>query len=153
KNPGELITTMEPLAMLGSATDFIIELLVDEADIVKISAGQRVLITLDAYSGEVFEAEISRILPNKDQRNQTFTVEAIFKLPPETLYPGLSGEANIITRTKENVLTIPRNYLINGEQVETEEGLLTLELGIENLDLVEVISGIDEETIIYKPEQ
>ena len=153
KNPGEVITTMEPLAMLGSTTDFIIELLVDEVDIVKISAGQRVLITLDAYSGEVFEAQISRILPNKDQRNQTFTVEALFNSPPETLYPGLSGEANIITRTKEDVLAIPRSYLINDQQVRTADGLVTVELGIENLDLVEVLSGIDEETLIYKPEQ
>ena len=40
---------MEPLASIGSATDFVIEMLVDEVDIVKISKDQKVIITLDAY--------------------------------------------------------------------------------------------------------
>ncbi|MBT8252362.1 MAG: efflux RND transporter periplasmic adaptor subunit [Bacteroidia bacterium] len=153
KNQGELVTTLEPLAVIGSSTDFVIELLVDEVDIVKIVEGQRVLITLDAYSGEVFEAKISKILPNKDRRNQTFTVEALFEDPPIVLYPGLSGEANIITNIKRDVLTIPKSYLVNSNQVKTVDGLITLELGAENLDTVEVISGLEEGTIIYLPDQ
>nr|MCH9660703.1 efflux transporter periplasmic adaptor subunit [Bacteroidota bacterium] len=34
KNPGEVVNVQEPLALLGSATDFNIEMLVDEKDIV-----------------------------------------------------------------------------------------------------------------------
>ncbi|MBT8264514.1 MAG: HlyD family secretion protein, partial [Muriicola sp.] len=50
KNPGEIVTTMEPIASVGSSSDFIIEMLVDEVDIVKIRLGQMALVTLDAYS-------------------------------------------------------------------------------------------------------
>ena len=78
KNTGEIVTTMEPLASVGSATDFIIEMLVDEVDIVKIEKGQKALITLDAYSSEVFEARINKIYPQKDSRSQTFKIEALF---------------------------------------------------------------------------
>ena len=42
KEPGEIVTTMEPLAAIGSATNFIIEMLVDEVDIVQISEEQDV---------------------------------------------------------------------------------------------------------------
>ncbi len=151
-NVGELVSSIQSLAKIGSSTSFIMELLVDEVDIVKISAGQRVLISLDAYKGEVFEGRISKIYPNKDLRNQTFLVEAVFDDPPPTLYPGLSGEANIITDIRENVLVIPRDYLVEGNMVKTSEGLNEVEPGVSNLDEVEILSGISEGTVIYKPD-
>ena len=153
KNKGELVTTMEPLALIGSSSDFIIELLVDEVDIVKIELGQKVVVSLDAYEGQVFVAEISKILPRKDLRNQTFTVEALFDVPPAKLYPGLSGEGNIIIAEKENVLTIPKTYLTEDNQVVTDQGLITVKIGLENLEFVEILEGITAETEIYKPEQ
>ena len=152
KNPGEIISTMEPLASVGSANTFIIELLVDEVDIVKINKNQQVLITLDAYNGTIFIGKISKILPKKDERNQTFTVEALFDDAPEVLYPGLSGEANIIIAKKENVLTIPKAYLIDTDKVKTDYGIIPISIGLQNLDFVEVTSGISEDTRIYKPE-
>lgn len=153
KNPGEMVNTMEPIAIIGSATIFIVEMLVDEVDIVKIKEGQKVLITLDAYGAEVFNAKVSKIYPQKDERNQTFLVEARFDESPKKLYPGLSGEANIVVNTKENVLTIPREYLVNGSKVQTKDGLVDVVVGLQNLETVEIISGINSETWIYKPEQ
>jgi len=153
KQPGEIVTTMEPLASVGSASDFIIEMLVDEVDIVKLSVGQNVLVTLDAYRDEVFEAKVNKIYPRKDERSQTFKVEAIFKNPPKILYPGLAGEGNIIIAQKENVLTIPKSYLINGNQVETEDGLVSITIGLQNLNQVEILEGIDVSTPILKPEE
>lgn len=66
KDPGEIVNTIEPLASIGSATNFIIELLVDEVDIVRISKNQKVLINLDAYKGSVFKGTISKIYPKKN---------------------------------------------------------------------------------------
>lgn len=153
KNPGEIVNTMEPLAAVGSAKNFIIELLVDEGDIVKIRVGQKTLVTLDAYGTEVFEAEVSKINPKKDERSQTFKIEALFMHPPEKLYPGLAGEGNIVIAEKENALTIPREFLMDGNQVQTEEGSVTVVVGLQNLERVEILEGIDERTKILKPEQ
>lgn len=152
KNQGEIVSTMEPLASIGSATDFLIEMLVDEVDIVKISKNQKVIIGLDAYKDEVFTGKVSKIYPKKDERNQTFLVEAIFDKAPKTLYPGLSGEANIIISTKKDVLTIAKEYLFEGNKVITDDGEITIETGLQNMDFVEVLSGISEESNIYKPD-
>lgn len=151
KNKGELITTMEPIAAVGSANNFIIEMLVDEVDIVKIELNQKVVVSLDAYKNEVFLAEVSKILPKKDLRNQTFTIEAIFTDLPNKLYSGLSGEANIIVSEKEKVLTIPKTYLTSNYQVKTDDGLVNVVTGLENLEFIEILEGIDSETYIYKP--
>lgn len=153
KEPGEIISPMEPIASLGSAKNYVVKLLVDEVDIVRVKLNQIVLLNLDAYKDKIFEARISKIYPKKDERNQTFLIEALFTERPETLYPGLSGEANIVIATKTNVLTIPRDYLINGNKLNTESGIVEVQLGIGNMEMVEVLSGITPETWIIKNEK
>lgn len=152
KEPGEIVTSMDPVAAIGSASRFVIEMLVDEVDIVKITLNQEVLITLDSYKSEVFKAKVSKIYPKKDERNQTFKVEALFANAPKVLYPGLSGEANIIISKKDSVLVIPKNYLIENHKVKTKDGIVTIQKGLENLEFVEVISGLTKDTYIYKPD-
>lgn len=151
KNPGEIVNTSQPLASIGSKDQFVIEMLVDEVDIVKVKEGQKVLLSLDAYKGEIFTAKVSKIYPKKDERNQTFLVEALFKEEPKVLYPGLSGEGNIIIAQKEKALVIPRIYLIGKDSVKTEDGLVKVKTGLESLDSVEIQNGITSQTYIYKP--
>ena len=153
KNPGEIVTTNQPVASVGNEDKFVIEMLVDEVDIVKIKKDQQVLLSLDAYSGEVFSARVSKIYPKKDERNQTFLVEAIFEEEPEVLYPGLSGEGNIIIARKKEALVIPRNYLIGKDSVKTEAGIVKVETGLESLDSVEIQKGITAETAVFKPKK
>ncbi|WP_111709359.1 efflux RND transporter periplasmic adaptor subunit [Lutibacter citreus] len=153
KEPGEIVTNFDPVAVIGSATLFTIKMLVDEVDIVKISKGQQVIISLDAYKGEAFAGKVSKIYPKKDERNQTFKVEAIFKEAPKVLYPGLSGEANIVIGSKKNVLTVPKIYINENNEVKTVNGVLTVKTGLQNLEFIEIISGISENTNIYKPDK
>lgn len=153
KNPGELITSSQPLASIGKEEDFVIEMLVDEVDIVRIKEGQPVLLTLDAYGEQVFEAEVSKIFPEKDERNQTFLVEALFTKAPDVLYPGLSGEANILIANKDSTVVIPRSYLVGRNKVRTEEGLVQVVTGLQSMDSVEILEGITSETLIYKPKE
>ncbi|SDS17804.1 Multidrug efflux pump subunit AcrA (membrane-fusion protein) [Formosa sp. Hel1_31_208] len=152
KEPGEIVNTMEPIAVIGSETNFIIELLIDEVDIVRLQKGQELVIKLDAYANQVFKGHISKIYPKKDERNQTFKVEATFIQAPDVLYPGLSGEGNIIIATKEKVLTIPVAYLMDGNQVKTDNGFITVTTGLQNMEYVEIQSGLSKGTYIYKPE-
>ena len=53
---------------------------------------------------------------------------------------------------KKDVLTIPKEYVIEGNKVKTDDGIVTIETGLQNMDFVEVISGITKETNIYKPD-
>lgn len=153
KEPGELVIPNEPLALLGSPDTFVVELLVDEVDVVQLQVGQLALITLDAYPEEIFETTLSKIYPQKDERSQTFKVEARFTAPPDVLYPGMSGEANIVVARKIRVLTIPKSYLVGKDSVLTPVGLRAVVTGLETLDRVEVLSGIEAETELLKPAQ
>jgi len=153
KKAGEVILSQEPLAAVGSSDLFLIEMLVDEVDIAKISIGQQTLVTLDAYGKEVFVAKVTKIYPRKDERTQTFKVEAIFLNPPEKLFPGLSGEANIVLSEQAAVMTIPIEFLMVGDQVKTKEGEQKVKIGMRNLERVQILSGIDTSTFILNPQQ
>jgi multidrug efflux pump subunit AcrA (membrane-fusion protein) len=153
KEPGELVNSQESIALVGSATRFVIEMLVDEVDIVQISKQMEVVLNLDAYKGVVFTGKVSKIYPKKDERNQTFKVEALFNKAPKVLYPGLSGEANIIIAKKKNALTISKEYLTENNTVKTNNGFVTVKLGLQNLEYVEVLSGVTKDTYIYKTEK
>jgi len=151
KEEGEFILTQEALAQIGLADAFVIEMAVDEVDIALIEIGQKAIVVLDAYENKTFNAVVSMIYPQKDERSQTFKVEAIFNDPPDVLYSGLAGEANIIISTKSDALTIPLSYLLDGNQVQTKNGSVQVETGLRSLERVEILSGLDTNTFIQKP--
>lgn len=152
KEPGELANLQEPLALIGKADNFYIEMQVDEFDIAKIKEGLLIYINMDSYKGRTFEAQISRIYPIMNERTRSFKVEAVFTKAPEILYPNLSVEANIIIQTKKNALTIPRSYLVDGKYVwVSEKEKKEVKIGMSDLQKVEIISGIDTTTSIIKP--
>jgi multidrug efflux pump subunit AcrA (membrane-fusion protein) len=121
---------------------------------VKIKLGQKVLVAMDSYKGRIFEAAISKIDPLMDTRSKSFLVEAEFVTQPPVLYPNLTVEANIIIATKENALTIPRNYLVNDSLVLIAKSKTkAVTTGLKDYQKVEIIKGITANDIIYKPQQ
>lgn len=151
KRVGEQISPQEPIAKIGKSKSFVLELMIDEVDIVNVKIGQQTIVTLDAYKGKTFDAVITKIYPNKDIKTQTFKVEAKLDQSPENLFAGLSGEANIVISQKKNTMTIPVEYLIDGQKVLTEQGEVNVKTGLSNLKEVEILSGLDTNTVILKP--
>jgi HlyD family secretion protein len=153
KDPGEMISIQEPIASIGSSTDFIIEMSIDEVDITRIKVGQKIVLALDAYEGLPFDAMVHKIYPTMNMNSQTFLVEGRFLKQPDLLYAGLTGEANIIVNTKPSVLTIPIEYLVDNETVLTVNGKKKVVTGLKNLNRIEIILGLDTNTQLIKPEQ
>ncbi|MCF8276392.1 MAG: efflux RND transporter periplasmic adaptor subunit [Flavobacteriales bacterium] len=151
KNEGELVNAQQAFAEIGKRDAFVLKMLVDEVDIIKVETGQRALITLDAFADTVFEARVTKIYPSKDERTQTFLIEASFVSPPDDLYNGLAGEANIITAQSENVLVIPSEFLFNNNQVKTKNGQVEVTIGRRNMEWVEITSGLDTNAILVNP--
>ncbi|WP_237586923.1 efflux RND transporter periplasmic adaptor subunit [Pontibacter russatus] len=153
KEEGELVSPQTPVAVLGDADDFILELQVDEYDIARVKPGQKVLLNLDSYKGQVFEARVYKVNPAMNERTRSFTVEADFVTTPPTLYPNLTTEANIIIQTKQDALTIPREYLLDSSYVLTEdEEKVKVETGLKDYQKVEILDGLTKEDVIVKPQ-
>ena len=152
KEKGEMVNVQTPVAVLGAAEEFVLELQVDEYDIVKVEKNQKVKVSMDSYRTEVFDALITKINPMMDERSKSFIVEALFVDGPPRLYPNLTLEANIIIQVKEGALLVPSNYISEDNFVINNDGdTLAVTLGIKNYQYTEILKGIDENTVLLKP--
>ncbi|WP_299761719.1 HlyD family efflux transporter periplasmic adaptor subunit [uncultured Pontibacter sp.] len=152
KEEGELVSPQTPVAVVGDADNFILELQVDEYDIARVKPGQKVLLNLDSYKGQVFEGEVYKINPAMNERTRSFTVEANFVTTPPALFPNLTTEANIIIQTKKEALTIPREYLVDGGFVITEEkDRVPVKTGLKDYQKVEILDGLEKDAVLIKP--
>ena len=153
KSRGEIITPQTPIAVIGNYRDFVLELQVDENDILRVQKGQMVLITLDSYKKQVFEAKVTKISEIMNERSKTFLVEAKFTKAPPKLFPNINLEANILLSKKENALLIPRNYLKNDSIVILASGEERIvKIGLKDFQKAEILSGIQAKDEIVKPE-
>lgn len=152
KEEGEMVNTQTALAVIGDATEFELEMQVDENDIMKIKIGQQVFVTLDSYEDMSFEGSIIQIDPMMNQSTKTFTVTAKFLEQPAVLYPNMNFEANIVIQTKEEALLIPRNYLLGDSLVIKSNGdTVLVEVGLKDYKMAEILSGISATDEITKP--
>jgi HlyD family secretion protein len=151
---GTLISPQIPLAVIGQKNAFLLELEVDENDMARIKLNQPILVTLDSYKNQVFEAKVDKIYPIMNQMSRTFKIEAHFVKVPPKLYPNLSAEANIIIQTKKNAITIPRNYLLKGDSIQVgKKEKRKVKTGLSDYQKIEILEGLKSDETIYKPKE
>lgn len=149
---GEMVNTLGPVAVVGNANDFTIELQVDEYDVTEIKTGLKIVLNMDSYKGQVFEAVVTKINPILNEKTKSFTIEASFIKQPATLLPYLTCEANIVIQQKEKAITIPRNYLLEGDSVWIEPKKKKKAItGLKDYEKVEILNGLTATDFIFKP--
>ena len=150
---GDLVSQQTPLMEIGDSSLFEVELSIDETDIGLISINQKVFYNIDAYPDTVFSGIVTEIIPHVQSTSKSSKIKAtIISISGKPFYSGMSAEANIISREKANCLVIPREFLHNGNEVKIkgEKDFRTIRKGIEDLQFIEVISGLTEKDILIK---
>lgn len=146
---GELVSPQMPLAIIGNTNDFVLEMQVDEYDIVVVVPALEVFVVLNSYKNEVFKAKVTKINPIMNVQTKTFTVEASFIDKPPILYPATSFEANILIKTKQNALLIPRSFVKNDSIVLLSTGKERIvKTGMKDFNMIEIIEGINENDVL-----
>jgi RND family efflux transporter MFP subunit len=154
KSVGEWVGVQTPLAILGDAKQFRLQMRIDEYDILKIKIGQDVLVTMDSYKGKVFMASVSKINPLMNEKTKSFTIEAKFSDPPEKLYPNLTFEANIIIQKKDNVLIVPNRYFVNDSTLLLSNGeSVKVITGLKDYRCTEILKGVAITDELLMPEE
>jgi HlyD family secretion protein len=136
-----------------------IETSVDEADIGRVSEGQEVIFTVDAYPSLTFSGTVSqvRIEPIMVENVTTYTTVVSVENPDLKLKPGMTANVTIVTDRHPQALRVPSAALrfrpsdhplvgeITGEAVWIVKGSdihpVAIESGISDGRYVEVASG------------
>lgn len=152
KKQGEMVNTLSPVAIIGDAAFFHIELQVDEYDINRIQKDQEIILSMDSYKDQLFTARVTLINPIMNESAKSFTVEAVFIKAPGSLFPNLTCEANIVIQQKAKAITIPRTYLLDGDSVMmTKTKKVKVLVGLKNYQKAEILKGLTAEEYIFKP--
>ncbi|MDB5543514.1 MAG: transporter [Hyphomicrobiales bacterium] len=126
---------------------------VNEEDIPRVRTRQAVLIRSEGFKDAPLSAKVGEITPKGDPATKTFRV--YLALPDDTpLQIGMSVEANIITREKDNALLLPAEA-INGDAVFRIVGerlvRTRVRTGIRGSRMIEIVEGVSEQDLVASP--
>lgn len=151
---GELVSSQNIIMEAGAISDYEVELSVDETDISLLKKGQDIVYVIDAYKELILRGKVLEAYPRINQVNKTSKIIASIELPVSVnVYSGMSVEGNIIIAEKKNALVIPREFLTENKKVKIKSSgeFKEIKKGAEDLQFVEVLEGLDENTEIVKP--
>lgn len=152
---GEFIPAGQPVFWVACC-GYRVSAEVDEEDISLVQPGQKVLISADAYPGEIFEGKVQSITPKGDPVARSYRVR--IGLDPATrLMIGMTAEANIITREKADALLAPTSAIRSGSLWVVRKGVARktgVKTGMKNAETTEIIEGLSvEDEVIKAPAQ
>jgi len=150
---GEIAEPGQVLFRVGVPKPLQVVAEVNEEDIPRVAVGQLVLFRTDAFPERRLDGKIRAITPMGDVLAKTYRIKV--PLPDDTpLKPGMSVEANIVTREKPGALLIPSNavressvYRIEGTRVRKRE----VKIGIRGTRIVEILSGLQPGDLVASP--
>ncbi|OIO06925.1 hypothetical protein AUJ27_03350 [Candidatus Falkowbacteria bacterium CG1_02_37_44] len=154
KEEGEVVTIQESVISIISLGDFQIEVDIPEADVGKVSQQDPAEIILDAFPDYKFSGKVIKIEPAETiiQGVVYYKVTVGFDEPDERMKSGMTANVDIITETKENVLTVPQGAVLtknSQKMVRILEGKDIKEVKVEtgirgSRGEIEILSGLKE---------
>lgn len=140
-----------PTVDLIDASCLYISAPIDEVDAPAVSAGQKALITMDAFPDHKFPGFVRRVAPyvlEVEKQARTVEIEAEIENPDsDRLLPGYSADIEIVLDTRKKVLRVPTQTILGGTRVFVlNDGTLeerTISIGIRSWEYAEVLSGLE----------
>lgn len=109
-------STMPSITLLGN-TPYRIEMFVSEIDIPKVQLSQTGSIELDAFRGQPFALRVSEIDPGATDRDGVpkYRVKLDFVSMHDGLKIGMTGDAEIVTGIRSDVISVPLRAVLERE--------------------------------------
>jgi RND family efflux transporter MFP subunit len=150
---GEVADVGQVLVRVGVPKPLQVVAEVNEEDIPRVMVGQTVLFRTDAFPDQRLEGKVREITPMGDVLAKTYRIK--IALPDDTpLKPGMSVEANVVTREKPEALLVPAEaiqgttiYLIDGDKLKKQ----AVTIGIRGTRAVEILSGVGAQDRVASP--
>jgi multidrug efflux pump subunit AcrA (membrane-fusion protein) len=153
---GDTISTQSALFVVGDLSALRVETFVPERFVSAVRQGLRAQVSLESIPGETFFAEVDEVSPVLEPASRTLRIRLRFidqqgrvVIDPR-IKAGMFATLSLVTMTRSNVPVIPRSSVINtyGSWIvfTVDENNIArrheLELGIENEEQFEVLSGV-----------
>lgn len=151
----QYVNSQDTVIRMSDLSGTYFEAEVDEADIGKISLGQRAAVTLDAYPDKVFSGEVKEIQPfTRSSVSGAMVITVRIKLQnlDKPFMQGLSGQVDIILQETKNALVVPLEAVKDDSVTIKKDNRLQnqkIKKGLQSEDELEVVGGLSEDEHVY----
>jgi len=157
---GAFVQAGDLLLQEADLSHVLVRAFVDEPDVGRLQAGQKVEITWDAFPGRVWNGSVStvpatvKLRGNRNVGEMTCTIDnGDFKL-----LPNINVGVTIVTAEQPDVLTLQRDALHADDSksyvfqiVDDHLKRQAVEISLQNLTRVEITSGLNEGALVALP--
>lgn len=147
---GELVSQGQTLAEIMEFSDLIVDLDLGAGEILEVSPGQPVRVSVPGTSLEV-DGSVARTAPAIDPKTRTFRVEVALPNGDRRMRPGMFVRAEIVLEAHEGVLLVPAAAIVLRDGatavfiVEAQQALRrTVGVGLATEESAEITEGLKE---------
>ena len=122
-----------------------------EKDFRRIRQGLEANVEVDAFPGEKFSGQVSRVAPIFDAATRTAAMEIEIPNPGFRLKPGMYARVSLTVDRQTDALTVPRNSIVD---LEGKRGVYVIDqqvarfrqvkTGMQDAERVQVLEGVEE---------
>lgn len=149
KEPGDTVVPSSPILELVSKKVLWVRAWVNEVSLSKLELGQKASVIFRSEPTKTYHGEVARIANKVDPETREFIVDVKLVNLPRNWAIGQRAEVYIETRSKDNVVSIPRVFLTwnkkrEGVYVDTngKASWLPVKTGISNDKNIEITEGL-----------
>jgi len=152
--PGQHVKPGDPMFKITDSDPLVARIYLPEKDVLRLSTGRSVDMSLDAAPDVSFTGRIRQISPVVDTATGTVKVTVEAEGPPAQVRPGSFVTVRVVRERHADTVVLPREAVLRelkqahvfvaageGEQMRAERRAVTL--GLEESDRVEALSGIE----------
>lgn len=138
------------MATIMDYSEMYLEVNLPEKNLTEVKAGQEVWITNYNIPEDTINGTVSELSPAVSSETRTFQGKIMIDNPELKLRPGMFVKADIVVTRKDSVIVIPKDVIVSGTRGRTvfivdrsAARERRIETGIENVDNIEVVSGLN----------
>jgi cobalt-zinc-cadmium efflux system membrane fusion protein len=153
---GEMVEAGKPMFVLADRSTMWAMVNIPESDLARVKVGQAVELRVESLPGRTFEAKLTWIAAEVDEKSRMARARAEVANPDGTLRANMFARARILTRTAENAVLLPSPAIqrIEGTDfvfVKLAEDLFdarAIRVGARFEGQVEILEGLKPEEIV-----
>ena len=160
-NPGQYLNPGDKVVTLQAIDPILVDFRVPQQQLARITVGQTLHVTTDAFPNETFEGKVTALDPRVDTTSRNFQVEASVNNSSRRLLPGMFAKVAVQSGAEQRYLTVPQAAITynpygatvftamkskDGQSLEAQQVFVTV--GATRGDQAAVTSGIKEGDIV-----
>jgi membrane fusion protein, multidrug efflux system len=110
-NPGQYLNPGDKVVTLQAIDPILVDFRIPQMQLARVTKGQNLHVTTDAFPGELFEGKVTAIDPLVDSATRNFQVEASVNNTSRRLLPGMFAQVAVQSGDKKRYLTLPQTAI------------------------------------------